>query len=135
MPKHLVKLLAVEFHPFPPQIYKPSGRGLDLLPLPRGQLFAIQREVCTEGEHRVNPYAGGLARVDGHGNLWAGRPSAFPPVRQFHDEPALFQQRDLADKAVGILGSPGKRFEQPPRFQEPAHKRAFLRCGAHRLQQ
>ena len=137
MLEHLVEALAIQFDPFSSGVAadEAGAGGLDLLPLAGGQLLAIEREVGIEGKHRVDPNAAGGARVDGDRKLRARGAAAFPPVGQFYNEAALLEQRDLADEAVGIAGSPGERLEEPAGLDQLAHERALLRGGAHGLKE
>ena len=119
-----LQLLAIDLDPLPLQRDQAAAGFEQLGDLIRAERFSVEAHADGELQHRIDPDARRILRVDLHADAGPGRLLGVPPVGHPHDQPARFEQRDRLEELVrfprrpreGVIDLPGID-ESPNQFR------------------
>lgn len=134
MVKGLTELLAVHLDPLTAKEDKAVLTREQFFDLRPGELLAIDNDVNLKIQQRVETERGALLSANRGGHTRTRSP-LFPPVRQAHQKPGFFVNRDLFQKLVGLPGGPDERMKDAAGFDEVGHERTAFCRAVQRVEQ
>ena len=129
------QLVGVDLDPLAANEGEAARAGEDLAHLGRGQRRAVEGERHAEIEERIDAEAGGFARSDGGGDLWAWRTRRAPARGHAHNDAGAFEGRGIGEKPVGVGRRPAQRVKDFARVHHLAQPGALCGGALHRQEQ
>ena len=114
------QLFAVNLDPFAFDQDQAFTGGKEFLDFLLGHPFAAQGQSDIEVQEGFHSEFRRRLAADLHRNPGPGTFPAAPPVGHAYDQTRLLIQRDLAEKTVGLPGSPGERVVDIARIDQVA---------------